>query len=288
MTDLIRSLSLDALFMRRAALIESILELRTGYLRMQERRCALFGGETAEARLSYDLTLEWTRTRREFGELEQIQTAIARVDAACWSEVLARTGLEQMMDQQARAEWRTQLDELTMPAFTEANVLATFTALAGQRDEIFERGILNVFRKLSWNYKTNDPVRFGKRLVVTYACEHFTRRTKAGKLRTDCYGPTHTFAAKLDDLVRVFSVLDGKPEPASDQGAWALLRRQDWMTSDSDATTKDAELHGYLRFRGFKNGNAHITFLRLDLIDELNRILAKHYPAALPPAREAA
>ena len=30
-----------------------------------------------------------------------------------------------------------------------------------------------------------------------------------------------------------------------------------------------------------KNGNAHVTFKRMDLVDTMNRIIAKHYPGAL-------
>ena len=37
-----------------------------------------------------------------------------------------------------------------------------------------------------------------------------------------------------------------------------------------------------MSFRVFKNGNAAITFTRLDLVEKLNKIIAKHYPNALP------
>lgn len=38
----------------------------------------------------------------------------------------------------------------------------------------------------------------------------------------------------------------------------------------------------YLHLRWFKNGNGHITFKRPDLVEQMNLILAKHYPHALP------
>ncbi|WP_137567695.1 DUF4942 domain-containing protein, partial [Escherichia coli] len=34
------------------------------------------------------------------------------------------------------------------------------------KDEVFERGVINVFRGLSWNYKTNCPCKFGSKLIV--------------------------------------------------------------------------------------------------------------------------
>jgi hypothetical protein len=38
----------------------------------------------------------------------------------------------------------------------------------------------------------------------------------------------------------------------------------------------------YLAIRTFKNGNGHVMFKRPDLVDAMNRIIAKHYPGALP------
>ena len=40
--------------------------------------------------------------------------------------------------------------------------------------------------------------------------------------------------------------------------------------------------------KGFKNGNGHLTFARPDLVDQMNQIIGRHFPGALPPAREAA
>lgn len=49
-------------------------------------------------------------------------------------------------------------------------------------------------------------------------------------------------------------------------------------------TLKIARVFDLFEIKGFLNGNAHITFLRPDLVDRMNQILAKHYPNALPPA----
>ena len=39
------------------------------------------------------------------------------------------------------------------------------------------------------------------------------------------------------------------------------------------------------RLRTHKNGNGHITFTRLDLVEKLNHILAIYYPFSIPDAR---
>lgn len=290
---LVPSLSVDAILARRDALHAAVRATHAAYLELHARRRALFDGDPSGTATDYDLGLEWHRTRRDFDAEEGLAEAFKRVDARCWGYLLAKSGLEQLMDHAARTEWRQQLEKLVMPEFVRANIDATFVSLASQRTFIFERGVVNVFKSLSHDYKTNTPVKLGKRLIVTYAAEcrtwHYPDKhpTKAGRPCTTVYGPTHSFADKLDDLMRVFFVLEGKPEPSHDQGAWAQLSRGDWMKGDVDVgdapDIRDVALHGLVTFRGFKNGNAHLTFLRPDLVDKLNKIIAKHYPNALPP-----
>jgi hypothetical protein len=127
--------------------------------------------------------------------------------------------------------------------------------------------VIGVFRSLSWDYRTNRPQAFGRRIVV---------RGVHG-----AYGfPDSRRCDLLDDLARVFHVLDGRPEPDHREGVYRRLSRR----NKGDASTPLAD--AYTSIRTFKNGNAHVTFLRADLVDEMNRILARHYPDALPPARD--
>lgn len=44
--------------------------------------------------------------------------------------------------------------------------MSTFEQLHQNKDEVFERGVINVFRGLSWNYKTNSPCKFGSKIIV--------------------------------------------------------------------------------------------------------------------------
>ncbi len=134
--------------------------------------------------------------------------------------------------------------------------------------DMFEQGVLECFRRLSWDYKTNLPQKFGKRMVMT--C--LTSYGSANMRQTD----------QLDDLLRVFHLCDGKPEADHRRGAYRLIA--DAMQTTS-AWPKLAE-HDYLSIRLFKNHNGHVTFKRPDLIQRLNRIIAKHYPHALPPPKD--
>ncbi|WP_434477983.1 DUF4942 domain-containing protein, partial [Escherichia coli] len=71
-----------------------------------------------------------------------------------------------LMDAQARETWYRSLEYDNFPEISEANILSTFEQLHQNKDEVFERGVINVFRGLNWNYKTNCPCKFGSKIIV--------------------------------------------------------------------------------------------------------------------------
>ena len=79
---------------------------------------------------------------------------------------MSESGLRTFMDAQARKEWGEKVYSHDVPPLTFENITATFTNLHGARGDMFERGVLGLFRSLSWNYKTNEPFKFGKRVIM--------------------------------------------------------------------------------------------------------------------------
>ncbi len=70
--------------------------------------------------------------------------------------------------------------------------------------DVFERGIINVFKGLSWDYKTNNPCYFGKKIIVNNLVKH-------GR-----WGYSLNWGWRRDqlaDLERMLYLLDGKPIP---------------------------------------------------------------------------
>ena len=82
-----------------------------------------------------------------------------------YNDCLLYTSLS-LMDAQARDTWYRSLEYDNFPAISEANILSTFEQLHQNIDEVFARGVINVFRGLNWNYKTNCPCKFGRKLIV--------------------------------------------------------------------------------------------------------------------------
>lgn len=195
-----------------------------------------------------------------------------RLDANAWQHLLYESGIRTLMDAKAREEWDSKIQNADVPELTADNIKSTFGMLYQNRGEIFERGVVNAFRNLSWCYKTNRPFAFGKRIVITY----LRAEVKGGG--SSLGWPNHVKCNQLDDLIRCFHVLDGKPEPDHRGGTYHLLY------DENRKNLRDVE-NEYLAFRSFRNGNAHVTFKRPDLVAKMNAILAKHYPAMLPEDR---
>jgi hypothetical protein len=204
----------------------------------------------------------WEKEAGADAEIRKLITV--GVDGAAWQYLMHESGLRSMMDATARAAWDKGLHDGEVPPLTAENIRSTFQALHASRGEMFERGVLACFKGLSWCYKTNLPQKFGKRIVLQNV------------------GGTYSKACdRMDDLVRVFHVLDGKPEPDHRGGTWAVLSAAG-VTYNNRTGLVETEFYS---MRTFKNGNGHVTFKRADLVDKMNRIIGKHYPNALPAPR---
>lgn len=277
--DLVPSVGIANMVNQRAAmmqrleqacsLIQEAAEIAaSGHLGMPRmivsREFSRHGGECdiAAARLKTDSSgRTWDRERSPAEDLKR--TLRLGIDCAAWQYLMSESGLRSLMDAGARAKWDESVRSGDVPEFTEANVRSTFGMLHDARGEMFERGVIACFKSLAWDYKTNLPQKFGKRIVMPYLVGWHS----------------YEKANQLDDLMRVMHVLDGKPEPDHRNGIGALLSgaKLDGYLRRAGEVEND-----YLAIRTFKNTNGHVTFKRPDLVDRMNLIIAKHYPGALP------
>ncbi|CAI1619729.1 DUF4942 domain-containing protein [Serratia marcescens] len=199
---------------------------------------------------------------------ETAMKAITRnIDRDIWRDLMLKSGMLSLMDAQARAEWHNSLEKEDIPAVSEANILATFEQLHQSKEEVFERGVINVFKSLSWNYKSNSPCKFGKKIIVDGVVKH------------DRWGFVLNWGwqrDRLTDLERMLMLLDSKPIP--DNREDVTRRLGDHIHAQRNSTSFEDEM---FTIKYFQKGSAHIIFKRPDLVDKLNDIIAKHYPAAL-------
>ena len=196
-----------------------------------------------------------------------IPAVTRNIDRSIWRDLMLKSGMMALMDAQAREPWHKNLEEGDLSAISEANILSTFEQLHLNEMEVFERGIINVFKGLSWDYKTNSPCRFGEKIIINNLVTH------------NCWGFSLNWGWRRDqlaDLERMLFLLDGKPIPDNRGDICTRL-----MEHIRDSPAKDVYEDKFFSIRYFQKGTAHLAFKRLDLVEKMNDIIAKHYPGLL-------
>ncbi len=199
-----------------------------------------------------------------------IKLITRNIDRSIWRDLMMKSGMLALMDAEAREQWYKNLEEGDLPAINEDNILSTFKQLHLNKQDVFERGVINVFRGLSWEYKTNSPCMFGKKIIVNNLVTH------------NRWGFSLSWGCRRDQLVdleRMLYLLDGKPVP--DNRGDISVRLMEYIRDNPRLQSYEDELFG---IRYFQKGTAHVIFKRLDLVEKMNDIVAKHYPGML--ARE--
>lgn len=180
---------------------------------------------------------------------------------------MKKSGMLSIMDAQARDQWYRNLEGDDIPAISEANILNTFEQLHQSKAEVFERGVINVFKGLSWDFKSNSPCKFGPKIIVN------------GLVKYDRWGYSLNWGWQRDrlaDLERMLMLLDGKPVP--DNRADVTRRLGDHIHENRGSNSYE---DGMFKIKYFQKGTTHITFRRPELVDKLNDIIARHYPGML-------
>lgn len=196
-------------------------------------------------------------------------------DANGWHWLLDSSGLGDVMTAQDKQEVQRQLDSDPLHLSRE-NVQSTFVTLFSTRQEVFRRGVVELFKSLCKRYRSHSAFKVKRRLVVEQAFNEHGGWCGFGNARE-----------RVDDLERILLVLEGlEPSqvPREESLAYRLHdRRHAALMGDGD---RAGELETeWLVCRWFANGNLHLWLKRPDHIDRINGLIAEHYGAALAHER---
>ena len=162
-SDLVLSVSIDNLLAQRDAIVERLKRMAELHTEVEELSKAAFGNDDAAP------ALECRRVHAALDTDHGLARIIKRVDATAWQYLMSESGLRTFMDGEARTKWDKALHEgraEDVPDLTLESIRATFKSLHDQRGSMFERGVVKCFRQLSWDYKTNNPYKLGKRVIL--------------------------------------------------------------------------------------------------------------------------
>lgn len=186
--------------------------------------------------------------------MPRIDDLVDSVNRRAWRKLMSVTGLADTLDAVALAEFDQSLESVPVVEFTADNARATIAKLAGDQDMMFKRGLVELFKSLSGNYRSHDAFKVQKRSITKL-------------LRTDWYGIGHDAVDLCNDIDRVLCRLTNREfVPYTFQGELERAIRSD----------RDYE-NGYITVKLFQNGNAHLIIKDQALIDRINGIIAEWY-----------
>jgi predicted RNA methylase len=246
-----------------------------------------------EAFCAADTVRVWNEgrySREDVSAAEQFRALVtAEIDRRCWDDLATRTGAMDLMDRQAKDEWRASLES---PApFTVENCLATFAHLVGNRREMYLRGIANVFSALDRRFRSHDGFKIGGRLIIERALEPGW---------SSYWWKDHNRQDTLHDVERIFYELENEEQPALTSAEnteldkaqrdgrpipfareLPIVRAVSFEASRSRDQLPCVIKGRFFRVRIFKNGNLHVWFERADLLEQVNKLLAEYYGEAI-------
>lgn len=192
------------------------------------------------------------------------------IDRACWRHLLEASSLGRIMGAKQRAQFEEVL-ESDPPEFTVETAYATFSDKAANADKIFAESVVHAFQSAPGDFKSNDAFKIGKRVILNRAYNDMSHGWTYSLAR-------HLPAARdvIRDLDRIMHIMDGREH---DQDATDIVA--DAMRNARGAGEAETR---YFRIRWFVKGTAHVWFLRPDLVQRMNEILAGEYGLVLGDA----
>ena len=174
-----------------------------------------------------------------------------------WDYVIARSGIKNIMHHRVRRELENQMcDTRTMPDFEMQAIQATLYGWAESSGDVFAQMCQETFKSmLPWrdDYKTNKRHRIDKKLIMSGAMSWYGG------------GLGQCAREKLQDLDRIFHQLDNKTPPEYPHDLATIINEAD--------RAKDAWCENeYFYIKWYANRNIHLTFKKLDLLADFNRL----------------
>ena len=189
-----------------------------------------------------------------------------QISTNAWKYVIDQCGLKAYMTEARQKELQKQLIQGQFPVLTVENILATLQGLSSQVGILLQESAKEVFDWLRprqrdhgvGKLKTNKQWDIGSKAIVGYSVE---ANYNGG------FHLNYNREANFRALGNVFSLLEGHgaqhyPDDICTQLNEALKITESGMLAKTS----------YLALRPFRNGNAHLNFLRQDLVDRLNQL----------------
>jgi hypothetical protein len=205
---------------------------------------------------------EYVRTMTHYHDpSSEFENVKKEIFIRAWKRFVERSEIRKVLSMAESKRLDEQLENgKDLPEITVENVFDTLKYLTGRGDEFAKEAIVEVFNILrpqpsySKPYKTNKVAKIGKKVILTWQIQ-----LGYGK---NPFQVRYGSEDKLIAIDRVFHLLDGAGIPKGYKSPLV----------DTINTSQGEGETPYFKFSCYQNGNLHLTFKRLDLVNEINRI----------------
>lgn len=252
----------DKDIMPRDSVVALIAEVRAAQAEVSQAFDLLL---SARKRLSLTLGSHrdqlWNGDLRCYSLEREAKNTAALIERNAWSAVVDRLQVREIVSVKKREELDRQLNDGELPQLTEQNVKAFIDQLHRDIGSLLEGSAREVFDWLrptnNWKQlKTNEKNVYGltDKVIMTWGMDIEYDKSMPRRVS---YHHEKYFRA----LDNVFHLLDGKG---------VAKHPGNLVTAISTAGQAGKCETPYFSCKWFKNGNIHIQFLRMDLVERLN------------------
>ncbi|MFZ2634190.1 MAG: DUF4942 domain-containing protein [Desulfosalsimonadaceae bacterium] len=171
-----------------------------------------------------------------------------------WRAITEKCQIKEMMAIHEAKNMDEQLEKGTLPEITIENLHDFLKNLGDSLPDLINKAVVEVFTFLTpqySGYKTNQKPELGERAILSFC--------------VNSSGVSYHRHQYLQALDNVFHLLDGKGIAKHPFNLPTLIDQE--IRGSGQKTTLET---GYFSCKWFKNGNLHLKFKRMDLVQQIN------------------
>ena len=192
-----------------------------------------------------------------------------------WSLILDTDDFRELLTNEAVQKLNRQIEAANEMEINLANIRMLLTALGANQRDILTESVVSIFKKITRyhmneystnihyydGWKTNDAYRINHKIIIPikHAFDRWDFGTRVGSDEVSYDYVCSDVKNWIGDIIKAFKLIDS-------------------MVSDEFEAISDKEFENdTLRFRMFLNGNIHVWFKDVRLLEKLNYLCGQYF-----------
>jgi len=204
---------------------------------------------------------------------EAMELIASKMHSAAWLHLIDKIKMDYLMTKGQYEEFKAKMNDNPQP-FTPDAVGSLFMDLVKNREKNTIDGLIAFFESLSGEFKRHNSFSISTRIIIKHVC----RKGLINSIKNIHYVTPFDEGSKgLRDMYRAIELLLSPNKVYATEND-ILEKINKHLKEDPEAIYED-EL---LKIKLCDNGNAHVSFRSIQIVDSLNKEISEHYPFQLP------